>query len=64
MTRKASSKKGKNFVKVKANVEGVATCKCECGWERTFISADSYRIKRLQIICLKSHKSVCQVAGK
>ena len=64
MTRKASSKKGKTFTKVKANIEGVATCKCLCGWERTLISADSYRIKRLQSICLKSHKRVCQVTGK
>ena len=62
MTRKGTSKKGANFTKVKANTECVATCQCRCGWERTIISADTYRVKRLQRVCLKAHKRVCQIA--
>lgn len=59
MTRKSKTKK---VAKVKANVETVATCKCRCGWERFIISADTYRVKRLQNVCFRSHKRVCQIA--
>ena len=41
---------------------GVATCQCRCGWQRSIISGDSYRVKRLQIICIKQHKKVCEMA--
>ena len=41
---------------------GVATCQCRCGWQRSIISGDSYRVKRLQSMCIKQHKKICEMA--
>ncbi len=54
----ARGKASKNVVYDK----GVATCKCRCGWERSIFSGDSYRVKKLQVMCLKTHKRICKIA--
>ena len=41
---------------------GAAVCQCPCGWQRSIISGDAYRVKRLQMICLKQHRKKCEVS--